>query len=97
QFSTLSLHDALPIFSFLPYHDVTVTWIHRIALAFDVFMLVLIGIFLTRAETSFFTAFWRTTLQHPLSFIVTTGVLAIVSFFSFLDRKSTRLNSSHVK
>jgi len=69
--------------SFLPYHDVTVTWIHRIALAFDVFMLVLIGIFLTRAETSFFTAFWRTTLQHPLSFIVTTGVLAIVSFFSF--------------
>src|SRR5690606_38752668 len=31
----------------------------------------------------FFTAFWRTTLQHPLSFLVTTSVLGIVSFFSF--------------
>src|SRR5690606_33631442 len=69
--------------SFLPYHDVAITWTHRIALGFDILMLVLIGIFLTRAETSFFTAFWRTTLQHPLSFIVTTGVLAVVSFFSF--------------
>lgn len=69
--------------SFLPYHDVAITWTHRIALGFDILMLVLIGIFLTRAETSFFTAFWRTTLHHPLSFVVTTGVLAIVSFFSF--------------
>ena len=69
--------------SFLPYHDVAITWTHRIALGFDVLMLVLIGIFLTRAETSFFTAFWRTTLHHPVSFLVTTGVLAIVSVFSF--------------
>ena len=69
--------------SFLPYHDVAITWVHRIALGFDVLMLVLIGIFLTRAETSFFTAFWRTTLQHPLSFVVTTSVLVVVSFFSF--------------
>lgn len=69
--------------SFLPYHDVAITWTHRIALGFDILMLVLIGIFLTRAETSFFKAFWRTTLHHPVSFLVTTGVLAIVSFFSF--------------
>ena len=69
--------------AFLPYHDVGITWVHRIALGFDVLMLVLIGIFLTRAETSFFTAFWRTTLQHPLSFFVTTSVLTVVSFFSF--------------
>lgn len=69
--------------SFLPYHDLATTWTHRIALAVDILMLVLIGIFLTRAETSFFKAFWRTTLQHPLSFFVTTGVLAMVSFFSF--------------
>jgi len=69
--------------SFLPYHDVAITWTHRIALGFDILMLVLIGIFLTRAETSFFKAFWRTTLHHPVSFLVTTGVLAAVSFFSF--------------
>ncbi|MCL4764739.1 MAG: pentapeptide repeat-containing protein [Hyphomicrobiaceae bacterium] len=69
--------------SFLPYHDVAITWTHRLALGFDILMLILIGIFLTRAETSFFRAFWRTTLQHPMSFLVTTGVLAVVSFFSF--------------
>lgn len=69
--------------SFLPYHDVVITWTHRIALTFDILMLVMIGIFLTRAETSFFKAFWRTTLQHPLSFLVTTSVLAAVAFFSF--------------
>jgi uncharacterized protein YjbI with pentapeptide repeats len=69
--------------AFLPYHDVAITWSHRIALGVDVLMLLSIGIFLTRAETSFFKAFWRTTLHHPLSFIVTAGVLAAVSFFSF--------------
>ena len=69
--------------SFLPYHDVGITWTHRIALGVDVLMLVLIGIFLTRAETSFFKAFWRTTLQHPVAFLVTTGVLGAVSLFSF--------------
>lgn len=69
--------------SFLPYHDIGITWTHRIALGTDILMLVLIGIFLTRSEASFFKAFWRTSLQHPVSFAVTTGVLAVVSFFSF--------------
>src|SRR5690606_495907 len=36
----------------LPYHDVAIPWTHRIALGLDILVLVLIGIFLTRAETS---------------------------------------------
>jgi uncharacterized protein YjbI with pentapeptide repeats len=69
---------------FLPYHDVAITWTHRVALLVDIGILVLIGVFLMRAETSFFSAFWRTTLQHPLSFLVTVGVMAVVAFFSFV-------------
>ncbi len=69
--------------SFLPYHDVVITWTHRVALSVDILMLVMIGIFLMRTEASFFKAFWNTTVQHPMSFIVTSGVLAAVAFFSF--------------
>lgn len=68
---------------FLPYHDAAITWTHRIALVGDVLMLILIGVFLTRAETSFFKAFFRNTASHPVSFLITTVVLAIVTMFSF--------------
>lgn len=68
---------------FLPYHDISITWSHRLALMLDIAMLVLIGVFLMRAETSFFQAFMRTTLSHPWSFGVTALVLGIVALFSF--------------
>ena len=69
--------------TFVPYHDLSITWTHRAALIVDVAVLVLIGVFLMRAEASFFQAFWRTTLAHPISFIVTTLVLGLVTLFSF--------------
>lgn len=68
---------------FLPYHDVDITWSHRIALLVDMAMLALIGVFLTRSETSFFEAFWRNGRQHPIAFLLTTCVLALVALFSF--------------
>lgn len=68
---------------FLPYHDITITWTHRIALVIDLAALVLIGVFLFRAETSFFKAFMRATAANPFSFLVTTGLLSLVAFFSF--------------
>lgn len=68
---------------FLPYHDEIITWTHRIVLVADILFLVLIGVFLMRAETSFFKAFFRTTAAHPFSFLVTTIVLGIVTTFSF--------------
>ena len=40
--------------AFLPYHDVTTTWINRIFLTLDIAGILLIGVFLMRAETSFF-------------------------------------------
>ena len=69
---------------FLPYHDISITWGHRLSLVFDIAMLVLIGVFLMRAETSFFQAFSRTTIAHPWSFGLTTLVLGLVALVSFL-------------
>ena len=67
---------------FLPYHDVGITWVHRVAVLADIALLVFIGVFLTRSETSFFRAFWRTSLHHPLSLLVTAGLLVAVACFS---------------
>jgi uncharacterized protein YjbI with pentapeptide repeats len=86
--------------AFLPYHDVTTTWINRIFLSLDIAGLLLIGVFLMRAETSFFQAFWRSTFSHPLSAFSTVLVLALVAYLSFfaatvpgepLDRMSQKL------
>ncbi len=68
---------------FLPYHDVAITWTHRIALLVDIAMLISIGLFLMRAETSFKEAFLRTTSAHPMSFISTIVVLLFVAICSF--------------
>jgi len=68
---------------FLPYHDVVTTWVNRVALVFDIGLLILIGVFLMRPETSFFQAFWRTTATHPLSTFITTLVLLMVAYLSF--------------
>lgn len=68
---------------FLPYHDLAITWSHRAALIVDVMMLASIGVFLMRAETSFFQAFWRTTFSNPLSFLFTGLVLVVALLFSF--------------
>ena len=68
---------------FLPYHDAVITWTQRIALLVDVLVLIFIGVFLMRAETSFFKAFWRTTASNPVSFLLTVIVLSFVTLFSF--------------
>ena len=63
---------------FLPYHDATVTWAHRLVLLFDIGFVVLVGVFLLQIETSFLRAFLHTTIYHPLCFLLTAGLLAAV-------------------
>jgi len=70
-------------FVFVPYHDVDITWIHRVALSVDIAMLVLIGVFLLRAEASFFSAFWRSARGHPVSLIATGMVMLLTAYLSF--------------
>jgi uncharacterized protein YjbI with pentapeptide repeats len=67
---------------FLPYHDVGVTWVHRVALIADTALLVFIGVFMWRLETSFLRAFLRTSLHHPVSLLLTAGLLIAVALFS---------------
>ncbi len=69
---------------FLPYHDARITWTHRLVLLVDIAMLVSIGLFLLRAETSFRQALQRATSAHPASVVATVLVLLavwVVSFF----------------
>ncbi len=68
---------------FLPYHDVMITWVHRLALVAEMLVLATIGVFLVRAEVSFFSAFMRTAMHNPLSFMITAILLISVTFFSF--------------
>lgn len=68
---------------FLPYHDVGITWTQRLLLVADIGILVTIGIFLARSETSFFQAFIRTSASHPFSFMATAMLMSAVAYFSF--------------
>jgi uncharacterized protein YjbI with pentapeptide repeats len=67
---------------FLPYHDVAITWVHRLTLIADIALLVFIGVFLWRLETSFLRAFLRTSLHHPIGLLLTAGLLAGAALFS---------------
>jgi uncharacterized protein YjbI with pentapeptide repeats len=90
---------------FLPYHDIAMTWAHRLIVLADIVMLIGIGVFLVKADTSFFRAFHRTSRSNPVSFAVTSAVLMLVALFSLfvatvpgetLDRiTQTRLSGRH--
>src|SRR5262249_59831073 len=67
---------------FLPYHDVAITWMHRLTLMADIALLVFIGVFLWRLETSFLRAFLRTSLHHPIGLLLTAGLLLGGALFS---------------
>lgn len=69
--------------SFLPYHDILITWAHRVALVGDILLLASIGVFLTRPEQSLATALARASVKHPLTFLLTTVVFGAVALFSF--------------
>ncbi len=63
---------------FLPYHDPTITWVHRLALIGDIAFLTLVGVFLVQLETSFLRAFLLAGIYHPLGFLLIAALLAAV-------------------
>ena len=68
--------------TFLPYHDVDITWAHRLTLLADILLLLAIGFFLIRVDTSFWHAFGRTLVHHPLTFGMTSLLLALIAGFA---------------
>jgi uncharacterized protein YjbI with pentapeptide repeats len=69
--------------TFLPYHDVTITWAHRIALMADVVMVSLAGVFLLRPEPTVGTALRKGLRHNPHGFGLTLVVLVLASLASF--------------
>lgn len=80
----------LPIFMiiyiqavFLPYHDVAITWSHRIALVCDALLLLGMGLFLERTETRYWGAFTATAKYHPFQFTFMGTIFIVLLLFSF--------------
>lgn len=70
--------------SFVPYHSVSITWSHRIALLVDISILSLLGVFLTRPEVNFFQALSRAIGAHPIYTMFTFFMIIGVLFMSFV-------------
>lgn len=99
---------AMPVFlilyiqiAFLPYHDVTTTWVHRITLIVDIFLLAAIGVYLRHPDRSFLKAIWRSIKSQPGNFAFTAVMMAMILVVSFLaanvpgsdlDRWAKKLN-----
>ena len=70
--------------AFLPFHHATVTAVQRAVVLIDVVLLLLAGVFLMRAETSFFGALLRLGFSNPGSAAFALVVLAGATAVSVL-------------
>jgi uncharacterized protein YjbI with pentapeptide repeats len=70
--------------AFLPFHDAAVTTVQRTVVLAEVMLLLLAGVFLMRAETSFFGAVLRFGLNNPGSAAFGLVVLAAAATMSIL-------------
>ena len=66
--------------AFLPYHDVAITWAHRIYLFGDIVMLVLIGLFVHTPEPGYWKAMFHSLRLRPIRFIL-GGIGGLVAVF----------------
>ena len=69
--------------AFLPYHDLTVTWAHRIAVTLDILILTIFAVFMRHPGLGFVSGFGRTIVERPLSFLVSLLLGAGALLFSF--------------
>jgi uncharacterized protein YjbI with pentapeptide repeats len=68
--------------AFLPFHDAAITMAHRLIVLADILLLVLLGLFVMRAEATYFGALWRTAVHNPGSLVFAIAVLAAAAFAS---------------
>lgn len=69
--------------AFLPFHDIGLTWAHRIYVLTDLVLVGIIGTFLPSPLTGFWPSFvygWR---SYPAFMTITTGFFACLGLFSF--------------
>ena len=70
--------------TFLPYHHVSVTALHRLFVLLDFIVLVIFGVFLRFPELGFRAGFAANLTQHPGNFFSTLIVALVAMVFSFL-------------
>ncbi|MBU6379360.1 MAG: pentapeptide repeat-containing protein [Gammaproteobacteria bacterium] len=69
---------------FLPFHDITITTAHRVAIVADILMLATVGAFLARPEASLSAAFSRVVRSNPVTAALSAVLFALVILFSFV-------------
>ncbi len=67
--------------TFLPYHDLTMTWAHRGYLIADLVILTALGVFMRHPDKGFVSGFGASIGARPLSFLVVLLTGAAVLFF----------------
>jgi uncharacterized protein YjbI with pentapeptide repeats len=66
--------------AFLPFHNATVTGLQRSIVLADIAVVLLVGVFLVRAETSYLRALLRLGLKNPGSALAGLGTLAVAAY-----------------
>jgi hypothetical protein len=69
--------------TFLPFHDVTTTWLHRIYTAIDVILIALLGVFLPSSENNFWKALGAGIASYPGFYAFTVLSFTGLLFFSW--------------
>lgn len=70
--------------AFLPFHDLQLTWAHRIYVLIDLAVVGLIGTFLTSPLIGFWVSFFNGFREYPIFFLISVGFFGCFFAFSFL-------------
>jgi hypothetical protein len=68
--------------TFLPYHDLNITWAHRAYLIVDMLMLTVFAAFMRYPSAGFVMGFGRTIIERPVSFMLSMMLGVAAMFFS---------------
>ena len=69
--------------TFLPYHDLQVSWAHRAYLAADILLLVIFTVFMRHPTVGFVRGFGRTMIERPVGFLFSFVLCVAAVLFSF--------------
>ena len=69
--------------TFLPYHDVALTWAHRVYVLIDLVIVGIVGTFLPSPLHGFWASTWYSWRNYPTFMTITVGFFAAFFAFSF--------------
>ncbi len=71
------------LLTFLPYHDIFSTWVHRFYILLDILVILTISTYFTAPLLSFSGALWDTVKYYPLRTLFSSILVGLGLFFSF--------------